>query len=161
MGQLIDTQPETTLTAFFNLNQEDAFARTLLYNQMPACCTWDTRARKFVRRKRGESVQGQQGVKKSRCTWSCLHSASEAGRMLLPPSSPAQRSRSHIIHFDAIKTIDGHVCATHRQACQRLGLLHDGGHRHLTMNEACASHLPASIRCLFAMIVSFCEVSDP
>ncbi|VDM98400.1 unnamed protein product [Onchocerca ochengi] len=56
----------TTLTAFFTLCQNDAFAllysevKTLLYSEVHTCCTWNASRKSFERRKRGEPVDGQQ-----------------------------------------------------------------------------------------------------
>jgi hypothetical protein len=44
----------TTLTAFFNLCQEDAFARTLFYHEVPSYYRWF--ANKWMRRKIGKPV---------------------------------------------------------------------------------------------------------
>ena len=50
--QLALNPPGTTLTAFFNLNQEDAFTRTLVYSGVPSYYTWNVTKRAFVRRRR-------------------------------------------------------------------------------------------------------------
>ncbi|XP_014666794.1 PREDICTED: uncharacterized protein LOC106808547 [Priapulus caudatus] len=52
---------DTALTAFFKLCQEDDFARTLLYNQLPAYYTW---SKKWARMKKGDSVEGYPGTRK-------------------------------------------------------------------------------------------------
>ncbi|GFU94109.1 ATP-dependent DNA helicase [Trichonephila clavipes] len=54
--------PGTTLTAFFTLCQEDAFARTLLYSEVPSYYTWNETKKVFIRRRRGEPVDGQPGI---------------------------------------------------------------------------------------------------
>ena len=48
--------PVTTLTAFFTLCQEDAFAWTLMYSEVPSYYTWSVIKKSFVRRRRGEPV---------------------------------------------------------------------------------------------------------
>lgn len=52
---------ETTLTAFFKLCQEDVFAQTILYHQLPSYHTWNNK--KWSRRKRGNTVEGHLDVK--------------------------------------------------------------------------------------------------
>ena len=44
----------TTLTAFFTLCQTGAFAKTLLYSEVPMYYTWNRKRKSFERRKRGE-----------------------------------------------------------------------------------------------------------
>lgn len=48
--------PNTTLTAFFKLCQQDLFAKTLLYAEVPKYYTWHKTKREFVRRKQGSIV---------------------------------------------------------------------------------------------------------
>ncbi|KIH61446.1 hypothetical protein ANCDUO_08282 [Ancylostoma duodenale] len=50
--------PNTTLTAFFLLCQQDAFARTLLYPEVPKYYTWNTSRKVFCKRKQGAAVPG-------------------------------------------------------------------------------------------------------
>ncbi|KIH67100.1 hypothetical protein ANCDUO_02572, partial [Ancylostoma duodenale] len=50
--------PNTTLTAFFLLYQQDAFARTLLYPEVPKYYTWNTSRKVFCKRKQGAAVPG-------------------------------------------------------------------------------------------------------
>ena len=52
----------TTLTAFFNLCQEDAFTRTMMYSEVPSYYTWNITKKAFVRRRRGEPVDGLPGI---------------------------------------------------------------------------------------------------
>ena len=57
--QLALNPPGTTLTAFFTLCQEDAFARALMYSEVPSYYTWNVTEKAFVRRRRGEPVDDQ------------------------------------------------------------------------------------------------------
>jgi hypothetical protein len=50
--------PNTTLTAFFKLCQQDDFAKTLLYCESPKYYTWNASLKKFQRRKQGTDVPG-------------------------------------------------------------------------------------------------------
>jgi hypothetical protein len=54
--------PATTLTSFFALCHKDAFAKTLLYSEVPTYYTWNASRKSFQRRKRGERVDGQPGI---------------------------------------------------------------------------------------------------
>ncbi|VEN40881.1 unnamed protein product, partial [Callosobruchus maculatus] len=48
--QRVDRPPSTTLTSFFEMCQNDDFARTLLYSEMPRYYTWNQSSKKFQRR---------------------------------------------------------------------------------------------------------------
>lgn len=48
--------PSTTLTSFFETCQNDDFAQTLLYSEMPKYYTWNQSSRRFIRRKQGKPV---------------------------------------------------------------------------------------------------------
>jgi hypothetical protein len=55
--------PNTTLTAFFQLCQEDDFAKTLLYPQVPKYYTWNTPRKVFCKRKQGARVPGYDDIR--------------------------------------------------------------------------------------------------
>ena len=48
----IEKPARTKLTSFFELNCQDEFAQTLLYWQIPEHYTWNTKQRKWKRRKK-------------------------------------------------------------------------------------------------------------
>ena len=50
--------PDTKLTAFFSLCENDSFAKKLLYTEVPSYYTWNTKNKVFERRKQGKSVDG-------------------------------------------------------------------------------------------------------
>ena len=157
--EVAETPPETTLTAYFKLNTEDPFARNLLYNEVPAYYTWDAQAKKFRRRRQGAPVVGEDNVKKADVlgrvyTVHPRHAECYFLRLLLHKVKGATS-------FSALRTVNGHECETYREACQTLGLLQSDNHWRLTLEEACESRMPGSIRHLFAILLSFCEVSNP
>ena len=47
------------------------------------------------------------------------------------------------------------------EACLKLGLLENDNHYYLTMQEASSSNSPSTIRTLFAVILAWCELSNP
>ncbi|XP_062817668.1 uncharacterized protein LOC134293583 [Anolis carolinensis] len=117
--------PNTTLTAFFQLCQQDLFARTLLYPEVPKYYTWNASRKVFSKRKQGMSVSGHDAV------------ASEAlGRVYTVHPNNAEcfflRILLHTVRgpmsFAFLKTVNGEVCNTFREACQKLGLLEDDQH---------------------------------
>lgn len=60
-----------------------------------------------------------------------------------------------------MRTIDGQLCATYRDACQRLHLLEDDTHWDATLADASISAHPNQIRTLFSIIISTCFPSNP
>ena len=64
MQRAMEAPRVTTLMAFFNLCNEDAFAQTLLYNEIMEYYTWQ-KGQKWQRRKQGSAVPNYQYIKKS------------------------------------------------------------------------------------------------
>ena len=63
--------------------------------------------------------------------------------------------------FADLKTVNGDLRSSFHEACLKLGLLEDDNQYHLAMEEATVSNSPASIRTLFAVILAWCEPSNP
>ncbi|XP_050065795.1 uncharacterized protein LOC126554811 [Aphis gossypii] len=113
--------PSTTLTSFFETCQNDDFAQTLLYSEMPKYYTWNQSSRRFIRRKQGKPVPG----------------------------------------YTDLRTVDGELCVSYREACQRLQLLENDAHWDQTLNDAVISSHAHQIRTLFSIIISTCFPSSP
>ena len=157
--EVAETPPETKVTAFFKLNNEDPFARSLLYNEIPAYYTWDTQSKMFKRRRLGAVVEGEDGVRRADAlgrvyTVHLRHAECYLLRLLL---HTVRSARS----FCDLRVVDAYECETYRQACQLLGLLQSDNQWRWSLEEACQSRMPGSIRHLFAMLLSYCEVSNP
>ena len=151
--------PRTKLTAFFELCKSDSFAATLLYCDVPTYYTWQESSKSFQRRKQGKPVDGRAGIFQS----------DVVGRVYTVHPSNAEcfylRLLLHQLHgptsFDDLKTVDGELCETFREACQRRGLLESDRHWFSAMEEAASSQLPRQLRQLFAVIISVCVPSNP
>ena len=63
--------------------------------------------------------------------------------------------------FAHLRTVEGNLCSSFREACLRLGLLEDDNQYHLAMQEAAVSNSAASLCSLFAVILVWCESSNP
>ena len=63
--------------------------------------------------------------------------------------------------FADLKTLEGSLCSSFCEACFRLGLLEDDNQSHLAMQEASVSNSAASLWSLFAVILTWCEPSNP
>ena len=62
--------------------------------------------------------------------------------------------------WEEIRSVNGHVCPTIKEACVLRGLLQDDREWHLCMAEASLTQTPSSLRCLFAMILDFNQPDD-
>ncbi|XP_061394706.1 ATP-dependent DNA helicase pif1-like, partial [Musca vetustissima] len=63
--------------------------------------------------------------------------------------------------FENLRTVDGQICATYREACQKLQLLENDDHWETTLAEASATRHPRQLRALFAIILVTCSPSNP
>ena len=150
--------PRTTLTAFFELCQEDPFAKTLLYAEVARYYTFCKSSKKFRRRKVGTPVPNY-GV----------FAADALGRVYTVHPNNAEcyylRMLLHAVRgptsFQDLRTIEGELCATFREACQKLGLLEDDQHWDRTLSEAQLTSFPPQLRSLFAIILTSCHPSNP
>lgn len=142
----------STLTEYFRLNQEDAIglggvrARSLLYSEITGFFRWVNK--KFVRRKVS-----------SDCVSRLDFSTPKDGerfyiRLLL----------SHVrgaTSFINLRTVDGQLCPTFRQAADKLGLLESDVHFDKCLSEAGLWMSGAALRNLFGLILVHNSPSDP
>ena len=148
--------PETTLTAYFKICQSDEFAKTLLYADLPTYFTWG-QDKKWRRRKTGEKVQDG------------IFATSAIGRIYtVHPNNQEAFHLRLLLHtvrgptsFASLRTYDGEVCSSYREACLKHGLLEDDRHWLNTMAEAACTQMPCQLRQLFAILLQACELSDP
>lgn len=150
--------PATTLTEFFRLCRSDDFAMTLLYREVPEYYTEGPQHR-WIRRKRGTRHPEWPGVFQAP-TISRVAAVSprDAELFFLRVLLQFQRGPTS---FEALRTIDGEVCETYREACQRLGLTENDAHWTMALTEATVSKKPRSLRYLFAIILVYGLPSDP
>ncbi|UYV80693.1 hypothetical protein LAZ67_19001416, partial [Cordylochernes scorpioides] len=150
--------PNTTLTAFFQLCQQDPFAKNLLYPEVPRYYTWNASRKSFSRKKQGTSVPEHEDI-----------FASEAlGRVYTVHPNNAEcfflRMLLHTVRgpisFSSLKCFNGEECRTFREACQNLGLLEDDQHWDNVLSEAASQSFPEQIRELFAILLTTCNPSN-
>ena len=138
--------PKTTLTEFFALCRLDDFAKTLLYVDVPRYYTWNKKT--WKRRKQGVVVAGHPGVKEARILGRVYTISPRQGecfylRLLLHHVRGPQS-------FSELKTVNGDLCSSFREACFKLGLLVDDNQYHLWQwrKHQWAIHLQAFVHCL-------------
>ncbi|XP_076289804.1 uncharacterized protein LOC143213637 [Lasioglossum baleicum] len=126
MQQIAMNPPAITLSAFFTLCQNDAFAKTLLYSEVSTYYIRNASRKSFERRKRGERVDGQPGIFKENTIgrlYTVHHNQDECCflRMLLV-NVPGPTS------FLQWRIVNGVTYGTFRSACQALNLLENDRH---------------------------------
>ena len=154
----VQAPPVTTLTAFFDLCKHDDFARTLLYCDVPRYYTWNS-SKKFKRRTQGRPVQGHPDIKQT----------DALGRVYTVHPNNFEcfclRLLLHVVHgptcFNDVRTFQGAVCPTFRDAANKQGLLEDDAHWNATLGEAAVVQSPMRLRSLFAIMLRSCEITDP
>jgi hypothetical protein len=139
--------------------QEDAFAWTLMYSEVPSYCTWNVTKKAFVRRRRGKTVDSQPGIYReiTVCIPYTVHPNRDECfflRMLLV-NVPGPKS------LQQLKIVDGATRATFRAACYTLKFLENDQQWDICINDACNTAHPNQIRALFAIILSACFPSSP
>ncbi|KAL8558676.1 hypothetical protein ACOMHN_037769 [Nucella lapillus] len=117
--------PAATLTAFFQLCNEDPSAIELKYPEVTEQYTWQLTRKQWQKRKRGKAIGRMYTISPRQGECYFL-------RLLL---NVVKGPKS----YDNLKTVNGEVCATFREACQKQGLLEDDHHLQLAMEEACAT----------------------
>ena len=153
--QAVDGEPRRTqLTAWMAYNRESAAedpgCLAVLYPDFPLHYRWDAGGKRWLRRRN-------------------LQTAPTIGRVvtLAPRHGDVFYLRILLHHvpgattFAELRTADGEVCATHQEACRRLGLLQDDGEWAATLAEAARTHRPGQIRQLYVTILLFCDPADP
>ncbi|KAL8570647.1 hypothetical protein ACOMHN_039082 [Nucella lapillus] len=137
--------PATNLTAFFQLCNEDPSVIELKYPEVPEQYTWQLTRKQWQKRKRGKAIGRMYTISPRQGECYFL-------RLLL---NVVKGPKS----YDDLKTVNGEVCATFREACQKQGLLDDDQHLQLAMEEACATQSPKLLRDLLAIILVSCNPS--
>ena len=64
-------------------------------------------------------------------------------------------------NFNDLKSFEGALCETYREACQKRQLLLDDQHLQQALQEATETSTAARLRTLFAIILSYCEPANP
>ena len=157
--EVAETPRETTLTGFFQLNQTDEFASTLLYPEVPRYFRWDKKDKRWQRRKQGKPHPTQQGIREE-------HILSRVAS-IHPSNSECYHLRL-LLHnlrgptsFEEMKIVDGEICQTFKEACRRRGLIDGDDHFNMALQEASVHASPTRLRRLFATMMINCNLSDP
>ena len=155
----VQSPKNTKLMAFFELCSSDNFASTLLYPDVPRYYTWKETAHIWQRRTQGRHVEGWPGIREDKAL----------GRVYtIHPNNKECFYLRMLLHtvrgptgFSDLKTVNGKICETFREACDLHGLLRDDIHWEHTLEEASISCSAYQIRTLFAIMLTCSELSNP
>ena len=143
------TSRNTHLTAWFQLNADDADAHQYLYTEIAQHYVFVDCEKKWAKRRRG----GDRVISR-------MYSVSPNDpekfflRLLL---LHVQGARS----YEDLRTIDGELSESFRTACIQLHLLADDTEYANAMHEASQFQMPRQLRSMFATICAYCQLSDP
>lgn len=134
------------LTEWFEANKKHSAARTLTYCDFPKEWTWDN----------------------SSCSWRPRTPCEKIGRMyyVSPASGELYYLRMLLMivkgamSYADVRTYDGVVYTTFREACEARGLLESDNEWYLLFDKAIISASSSQLRQLFVTIVMFCSVGN-
>ena len=139
----------TKLTAWFVLNQNDENARRFLYADIPYHFVFNQQQKRWVVRQRGaEKIV-------SRMYNASIREGERYFLRVLLLHVPGATS------FEYLRTVNGIVYRSYREACLALGLLADDALWERTLNELVESASPSKIRKSFSFILIHGEPSNP
>ena len=155
---------KTTLTEYFTLNRNHPEARVLKYPDVLHHYTWNTKEKKFYKRKQRTSRLG--GDCKSdtigRIAVIALNSHSKELyylRMLLyhRPGALSYEDLRRVTNRDG--TVE--MCDTYHEACIKHGLCEDDEENKKAMAEAATIHMPKALRRFFVTLTMHAMVANP
>uniref|UniRef100_A0A8I6WJ47 ATP-dependent DNA helicase n=1 Tax=Hordeum vulgare subsp. vulgare TaxID=112509 RepID=A0A8I6WJ47_HORVV len=136
---------KSMLTEYFEMNQKYPHARKLLYREFPEHYRWIVGGKKWQMRKKNKK--------------------SQIGRLVHAHPAEGQRYYLRVLlshlrgatSFDDLKTVNGKLCGSFREACEHLGLTEHDMTLDDCMTEAATFQMPCALRRFFATILVFCE----
>ena len=146
--QNLPEERQTTLMAWFKYNAENQDARDLYYHEFPQHFKWVASDKEWVKRR---NQGGQVGR-----VYFVNPSAGECYYLrLLLHHIPGCTS------FQDLRTVNGTVYGTYKEAAQHLGLLDDDAESRQCLQEACGFQMPRQLRQLFCFQLIFNDPVDP
>ncbi|KAG3076535.1 hypothetical protein PC121_g7705 [Phytophthora cactorum] len=133
--------------SFAFLAPENQVAKSALYQDIPKLFRWDTKAKRWVRRKRYQVALGQM-----------IH--------MSPRDMQRFYMRVLLCHrkgptsFENLRTVDGVTYDSYREAALHAGYLEDDSEWVACMTEASQFRMPYQLRQLFATIIVYSQVVE-
>jgi hypothetical protein len=141
---VIQRQKLTTLEAWFELNRTDPDARTLKYFDLPTKYVWKQDLRRWKTRQRQTGNVGRMYF---------VHPGAGERyflRLLLNHVAGCQS-------YQDVRTVDGVVHGSFKEACVARGLLEDDSEWETCMVEALGYQMPSQLRELFVVLMVYCN----
>jgi hypothetical protein len=140
-------QKDTMFLAWMEANRRYPQGRHLTYGQFPSMFRYDTEKRFWKPRKRGGAV----------------------GRLTFIPHSNRDLFYLRLLlnvqvgckSYEDLRTVNGHVYDTYREACSALHLLEDDGEFISAINEVALLSSGSYLRRMFAKLLMSNSMSDP
>jgi hypothetical protein len=142
---------QTTLTAWFKMNRENEYARTILYPNFPEHFTWVVSPQP----KKWKLREGSHGKTIGR-----IYNVS-------PKQGELYYLRMLLYHipgatcFEDMRTVNSQVYLTFQAAAEALGLLESDNQWEHCLDDAVAISSARQLRNLFSVILVFCSPSNP
>jgi len=137
---------KTMLTEWFTANREHIEARELTYCEFPLKWRWEEKTKKWTKRQHGFKIGRLYYVNPSEGERFYL-------RMLLMIVKGATS-------YADIRTYNGTVYQTFKEACAARGLLTDDNEWYNTFEEATTWATSSQLRNLFCIMLAYCEIKD-
>ena len=147
--EALERSHETKLTAWFKLNQHSTEANQYHYQEIPLHYTYQANKKVWSARK--------------------INTTKTIARMyaINPQAGEVFWLRTLLLHvpgatsFEYLRTVDGTVLPTFKDACLQLSLIEDDMQWDATLSEASLFQMPRQLRFLFATICIHCQPADP
>ena len=140
---------DTTLMAWFKLNQSENAARRILYPDIPENYVWDAARRPWKTQERGKQTTIGRIAPVSPRQFELYH------LRLLLLNVPVARS------YEELRTVHGELKGSFREAALALDLAVDDNEWFDCMQETQLYVMPRQLRSLFAIILINCNMSVP
>ena len=148
LREAISNPKDTTLLAWFTLNQNDPDTRQRKYHEIPEYSVWNSSQHKWTPRKKGRCI-------------GCVYT-----------TNPGHGERHHLhlsLHYipgamsfsDLKISPDGTLQRTYKEAAIKLGLLESDDEWNQCLSEPAVSFMPKQLRSLFVTILIFGEPAEP
>lgn len=135
------------LEAWFVANKELPHSQNFAYAEFPRHFTWVPQSGKWKLRQKGDVIGRLAEVHATSGDLLYL-------RMLL-------LRRKGMLSFTDLRTVDGIVYNSFKEACGALGLLNNDKQWHEALAENAHSAMPFQLRAMFVNILVYCSVTDP
>jgi hypothetical protein len=150
MAEVVEQQQRTPLTQWMAYNASNTTAAPLTYVLFPEKFRWDAQSSQWQSR-----VRPGHNAHIGRVYWVSPNAGEKYFLRVLLHHVEGPKS------FADLRTVDGVLCPTYREACVQRGLLQDDREWRECLREAASSQTGLQMRCLFCIILEYNSPEDP